>query len=264
MPKNKSNFIYPLPWLGGKRRIVHRFLHLLTQHMRPGVSYTEPFAGGAAVALTLLDRLPWADVWLNDVYRPVYAFWKTIRDDHEFLIDKLYGEHCERDKWEEYHQSIANGTVADLKELGWRLCALHAWSYGQKGVSFNPRCGSRAKLHTKEQQYRNAHRLLRDAKITNLDFRQVLKDDDSVLYCDPPYVGAARRKYYAHGFTQLDHLMLRDIVLARQSPWLMSYDDHPAIWNRYKTCRIQTIVFGRGLGGPTRFYKEVLITPHIQ
>ena len=47
----------------------------------------EPFAGGAAVALTLLDRNPRLKVWLNDAYRPVYAFWKTLQAEPDYMVD---------------------------------------------------------------------------------------------------------------------------------------------------------------------------------
>lgn len=255
--------IYPLPWMGGKRRLVHRFIDRLEADLRPGVRYVEPFAGGAAVALTLLDRNPGLEVWLNDAYRPVYAFWNTLQTEPEYLEERVQREHPERCVWVR-HRSMLNDPAAAAdrseRELAWALYAVHGWSYGQKGTSFNPPHGARARLATKVSQFRNAHRLLRGAKVTNLDFRRVLAEDRGVAYLDPPYMMTTGGGYYAHRFCHLDHLDLADLLLARRSPWLLSYDEHPAVRHRYRACRIDPLVIGRGLGGPNRFYRELLVS----
>jgi DNA adenine methylase len=256
--------IDPLPWVGGKRRLVHRFIDRLEAVLRPGIDYTEPFAGGAAVALTLLDRNPRLGVWLNDAYRPVYAFWRTLQTDPEYLTERVQREHPERCVWAQHRTMLNNHAVVERmteQQLAWALYAVHGWSYGQKGTSFNPPHGARARLSTKVRQFRNAHRLLRGAKLTNLDFREVLTEDRGVAYLDPPYMMATGNGYYAHRFRHLDHLDLADILLARKSPWLLSYDEHPAVRYRYRACRIEPLVVGRGLGGPTRMYSELLIDP---
>lgn len=248
-----NNDIYPLPWVGGKRRFVGRILPHLVPHLRPGRPYLEPFAGGAAVALTLLHRFPWLDVWINDANPDVSAFWKTLQADPDYLIDRMRREHPERGAWHHYRTA----TPTDPNEQAWRLYALHAWSYSQKGGSFNPGHGARTRLDTKEIQFRTASRLLRDCRITNLDFRAGL-NESGVAYCDPPYF-IARRGYYAHPFNHLDHLDLARLLLARSDPWLLSYGEHPAVHFRFKHCCIEPVRFARGLGGPKRDYRELLI-----
>jgi DNA adenine methylase len=255
--------IYPLPWVGGKRRLVHRFIERLEADLRPGVRYAEPFAGGAAVALTLLDRNPGLEVWLNDAYRPVYAFWRTLQADPEYLADRIQREHPERCVWKQLRARLTDpGLMAatEEQELAWTLYAVHAWSYGQKGTSFNPRQGARARLATRVRQFRNTNRLLRGARLTNVDFRAVLAEDRGVAYLDPPYMVATGGDYYAHRFGHLDHLDLADLLLSRRSPWLLSYDEHPAVRHRYRACRIDSLVVGRGLGTVNRFYREVLVS----
>lgn len=257
-----NNEIYPLPYVGGKRRIVRRFVDKLLARLAPGVLYVEPFAGGLSVALTLLDVLPWLRAWVNDAYHPLCAYWRVVQSDPEYLISRVCRDHPEREAWDVYAGLTKNPAGVGERELAWAVYARYGWSFGQKGASFNPGFGARAYLATKVRQIRNAHRLLQRATITNLDFRDVLKHDEGVAYLDPPYMMAtAKAGYYEHRFSHVDQLDLREMVLARRSPWLMSYDDHPAVWSRYRACRIEPVEFGRGLGGPARMYREVLITP---
>lgn len=250
----------PLPWLGGKRRLVHLYLEWLESRLVRCGYFVEPCAGGLATALTLLSRNRNLEVWVNDAHTPVYAFWKTVQTDPGYLSDRVGRIFANRELWQEYRNSTEDRTLS-LNELGWRLYCVHCWSYAQKGQSFNPGNGARAKWRTKALQINNAHLLLKNARITNLDYRDVLAEGEGVTYLDPPYMVATRKNYYRHPFSMYDHLDLCEMLKERESPWLLSYDCCPAVLKLYDWCRITRVVIGRGLGGSDRFFPEVLIQP---
>ena len=67
----------PLRYPGGKRRLAPAVARLLTENGLRDVDYVEPYAGGAAIALSLLFDEYAATIHINDLSRPGYAFWLT-------------------------------------------------------------------------------------------------------------------------------------------------------------------------------------------
>jgi DNA adenine methylase len=45
--------------------------------------YVEPYAGGAAIALELLFHEYISSIYINDVSKPMYAFWKGVLQQTE-------------------------------------------------------------------------------------------------------------------------------------------------------------------------------------
>ena len=75
----------PLRYPGGKSRAIK----FLSQHLPKIESYREPFLGGGSMALYVTQTYPNTDVWVNDLYYPLYAFWVTLRDHGQQLCDDL-------------------------------------------------------------------------------------------------------------------------------------------------------------------------------
>src|SRR5437867_1496449 len=70
-------FYTPLRYPGGKRRLAQAIMRLLVVNGRRDVDYFEPYAGGAAIALALLFEEYASTAHINDLSRPVYAFWHS-------------------------------------------------------------------------------------------------------------------------------------------------------------------------------------------
>jgi DNA adenine methylase len=72
-----------------------------------------------------------------------------------------------------------------------------------------------------------------ETKILNGDFERVIRHPgDAIIYCDPPYweQGGA---LYKHSFGPAEHIRLANALRECQNPWVLSYDDHPAIHELY-------------------------------
>ena len=73
-----SRFCSPLRYPGGKNCIFNFVSNLFYENDLLGVSYAEPYAGGAGLALRLLFEEYVEHIYINDFDKAIYAFWTTI------------------------------------------------------------------------------------------------------------------------------------------------------------------------------------------
>src|SRR6266478_1967565 len=82
-------YLTPLRYPGGKRRLAPVVTRLLELNKFKDVEYVEPYAGGAAVALTVLLEEYASIVHINDLSRPIYAFWHTVLNNATWLCGQI-------------------------------------------------------------------------------------------------------------------------------------------------------------------------------
>jgi DNA adenine methylase len=78
----------------------------------------------------------------------------------------------------------------------------------------------------------------------------------AVLFLDPPYFGD--KNLYRYDFDGDDHERLADLLRQTPHDWLMTYEDHPAVWELYEgwatirplyqSRRIDTLAIGNRRG----------------
>ena len=95
-----------------------------------------------------------------------------------------------------------------------------------------------------------AHRRLAKVVIENKDFEKLIGQYDrpvSFFYCDPPYFET--ESYYKNvgeaGFTEKDHIRLRDALMRAEGKFLLSYNDCEFIRNLYDSPGIQIDAYTR-------------------
>ena len=54
--------------------------------------FREPFLGGGSVALEITKRYPHIDIWVNDLYEPLYNFWCELQHNGEDLQDAIWSK----------------------------------------------------------------------------------------------------------------------------------------------------------------------------
>ena len=200
-------------WYGGKFSHLNWLLPLL-----PGCHhYCEPFAGSAAV---LLNRQPSPVETYNDIDGEVANFFRVLRDQKEGLIEAIGLTPFSR---EEFYRAVSvNGNARQLPDLERARLFFVRARQARTGLAqtaslgrwANCRNTSRAGmsgvvsrwLGSVEDLPEVALRLLR-VQIENRPAIELIKlydGEDTLFYCDPPYVHSTRGDAKAYGFEMND------------------------------------------------------------
>src|SRR3990170_5370745 len=97
--RDASSHLSPLRYPGGKRKLAN-FLRLVVRRndLLDG-DYAEVYAGGAAVALSLLFGEYVGRIHINDLDRGVHAFWLAARDHPDELCRRIAAATLDLDEW---------------------------------------------------------------------------------------------------------------------------------------------------------------------
>ena len=197
MPQTMKSLKTPLRYPGGKSRALtnlFRFLPDLSQV----TEYREPFLGGGSVAIEVSKRYPKLDIWVNDLYEPLYNFWCELRDHGQEMRDQLVQlkyRHCDPSSARvlfEQSKDYLNGTQSDTSNLS-RAVAFYvinkcSFSGLTESSSFSKQASESNFSMRGIDRLPDFSLMIKDWKITNLSYEKLLTDDrDSFTYLDPPY-----------------------------------------------------------------------------
>ena len=87
-PKIMKSLKTPLRYPGGKSRACTK-LDQYIPNLDGYKEYREPFLGGGSVAIHITKKYPHLDIWVNDLYEPLYNFWCELRDNGRKVRDEL-------------------------------------------------------------------------------------------------------------------------------------------------------------------------------
>ena len=91
MPKTLKSLKTPLRYPGGKSRAVVKLLQYLPD-LTQVREFREPFLGGGSVALEITKRYPHIEIWVNDLYEPLYNFWCELQHNGQDLQDAIFSK----------------------------------------------------------------------------------------------------------------------------------------------------------------------------
>ena len=93
MAYNKTPLRYP----GGKSKALAKLCEQLPD-LNAYEEFREPFLGGGSVAIHISRIYPHLDIWVNDLYEPLYQFWRVLQrnvDDLKSELLELKEEHSD-------------------------------------------------------------------------------------------------------------------------------------------------------------------------
>ena len=187
----------PLRYPGGKSRAIKKMAPYFP-NLGEYDEYREPFLGGGSVALHVAQTYPSISIWVNDLYEPLYTFWKQLQISGTKLTNELRQlksrypdrgsarglflearEYLNRDLFssEPFHRAISFYVVNKCSFSG--LTESSSFSAQASDQNFTMR--GIEKLPYYSQVIQKWH-------ITNLSYEKLMTNDDGVfLYLDPPY-----------------------------------------------------------------------------
>ena len=187
----------PLRYPGGKSRAVKKmaeFFPLFSDY----TEYREPFLGGGSVALYITQMYPHLDIWVNDLYEPLYNFWRELQENPNEIRSQLI-------QLKQRHPDPASAKVLFLESKEYLSHEPRKCDATARAVSFYivNKCSfsglTESSSFSKQASDNNFSfrgfdklpyysQVIRNWKITNLSYDALMTDDKKTfVYLDPPY-----------------------------------------------------------------------------
>ena len=240
----------PLRYPGGKSRACTKMGPYFPD-LRDYKEYREPFLGGGSVAIHVAKKYPHLDIWVNDLYEPLYIFWKELQYNGKRLQDTLtelkykYPEPVSAKRLflesKDYLENLPWTPADPSEENLWRAVAFYvvnkcSFSGLTESSSFSKQASeSNFSLNGISKLY-DYSVLIGNWKITNLSYEQLLTDDkECFTYLDPPYeIGSnlyGKRGSMHKGFDHDKFAANCDNFIGHQ---LISYNSSQLIRDRFE------------------------------
>ena len=236
------SFHTPLRYPGGKRRLSSVVSWLIEQNQLTDAEYVEPYAGGAAIALALLFEGHASKIHLNDLSRPIFAFWDTVLNDADALCSRIESISVTMDEWYRQRAVYDAKETADLRDLGFATFFLNRTN--RSGIISGGVIGGKEQKGTylldarfgkddlvrriaKIYQYRSQIHLY---QMDALEFTQEVIPDltrNALVFFDPPYIERGKG-LYLDNYDIDGHIRMSHSVQKLEQPWICTYDQ-PAI-----------------------------------
>ena len=221
-------------WAGGKNKMLKHYKPFMPKNVK---TYIEPFFGGGAMFIHVVNHYDPKHLIINDVNSDIVRIYKTIKDNlEEFtkLMDEMSAEYLPLDKAgrKDYYYSLRHKHAYDyaawdtVKEAAVLYFLMKTGFNGiyQLNINTNNRYGTPSGLlNQKDKVYEKEvvewwHKNLQNALILSGDWSDAVSysndEPDHFIFMDPPYRGSFTS--YGQEFTDDDQNKLLDFVRSKK------------------------------------------------
>lgn len=244
---NRRFHFSPLRYPGGKTSLYPLICDLIEQNKNGDVTYIEPYAGGAGVALALLMMEKVSNVIINDYDEAIYCFWRSILDDTQRFINKIKSIDVTMEERERQKRIYEN--TSSQFSLGFATFFLNRTNYSGV-ITGGPIGGAEQKGEWKLDARFNKKNLIdRIERISYFKNRIKVRNEDGLklinqyshrrdvfVYLDPPYY-VKGGSLYLNSYEHANHLALSKSLKSKNTMrWLLTYDNVHEINAMYDGC----------------------------
>lgn len=232
----------PLRYPGGKSRALSKLFQYIP-NLKDYTEYREPFVGGGSVALEIGKRYPHLNIWVNDLYGPLYNFWRVLQDQGQELRDQLVqlkNRHPEpvsaKLLFLEAKEKLNDDSTSNLSAaVCFYIVNKCSFSGLTESSSFSKQASDSNFSMRGIDKLPEYSGMISKWEITNLSYEQLLTDDKNAFtYLDPPYeIGSNLygKKGNMHSGFNHDHFAVKcDRFIG---PQLVSYNSSQLIRDRF-------------------------------
>lgn len=278
-PRRLKHFT-PLRYPGGKGKLATFIKSLLKENSLLDGEYVEPYAGGAAIAMELLFHEYVSRVHINDLSRPIYAFWKSVLFLTDGLCKLVRDTPLTLKSWDTQKKAFSNPHDSNDLALGFATFFLNRTN--RSGILNGGVIGGRDqtgewKIDARFNREALIHRIESIAKmrsrieLTQMDALDFIKSrmpnwpSKTLIYLDPPYYEKGRDLYYDF-YKPDDHKKVHKFVTNDLSHgrWVVSYDNVAAIRKLYKGCRQITYRIGYSAHNARLGSEAIFFSPSLR
>ena len=241
----------PLRYPGGKSRALSKLFQYIPD-LKDYDEYREPFLGGGSMALEVSKRYPHLNIWVNDLYEPLYNFWRELQDNgHEVknILLQLKQRHPDPTSAKKLFldaKDYLGGSQTTVKfppynENIWRAVCFYivnkcSFSGLTESSSFSKQASDSNFSFNGIEKLTDYQALIGNWKFTNLHYEELFTDNRRVfVYSDPPYDIKAnlygRRGSMHKRFSHDDFATDSDRYV---SPHLISYNSSQLVKDRFE------------------------------
>lgn len=237
----------PLRYPGGKNRLVKLLELMIDKTDMKNITYIEPFAGGAGVALSLLFSNKVSHIVINDYDKAIYSVWKAILEDTEALINLISNVNISVEEWYRQKEIYINKADKYSLELAFATFFLNRTNrsgilkagpiggYSQKGNYLIDARFNKEALIKKIIMISNRKK---EITLYNKDVRSFISKylsnfDNAFMYLDPPYYKRGQ-ELYKNFLNDNDHIEIEKMISELRCKWILTYDIHELISFLYK------------------------------
>ena len=245
MPQTMKSLKTPLRYPGGKSKALSKLFQYMPD-LKDFTEYREPFLGGGSVALEVSKRYRSLDIWVNDLYEPLYNFWRELQDHGNEITDiliQLKQRHCDHSSAKKlfldakgYLERPVEDTEDIHRAVSFYIINKCSFSGLTESSSFSKQASDSNFSLAGIERLREYQKLIGNWKITNLSYEKLLTDDRSVFtYLDPPYE-IKSNLYGRRGSMHkcFDHDTFANDCDRFISPQLVSYNSSTLIKERFQ------------------------------
>ena len=233
-------------------------------------SYAESYAGGAGSAIKLLFNEFVNEIYINDLDKSIFHFWKTMVEDNLLFCDWLEDVDISIENWA-YYKSILQNPIGhsaiDIAKSTFFLNRTNISGVIKGGIIGGQDQKGKYKIDARFNKTDLIKRIRRidnfknRINVSNLDGISFIKkmnriDENIFIYIDPPYVQKGADLYMNY-YSRKDHSKLAKNVDLIQKKWLVSYDNHEFILSLYEKHR--KVLYRLSQAASNRIGDEILI-----
>jgi DNA adenine methylase len=245
----------PLRYPGGKSALYGRLGELIRLNTSGnGVTYVEPYAGGAGAGIGLLITGEVESIHINDLDGAVYSFWDACVSRNVEFISKMESVPVTVKEWERQKAIYSSRTHADPFDLGFatfylnrtnRSGVLNGGPIGGLDQTGPYKIDARFNRKTLAERLRLIGLYSKRITVSNDDGTATIKhyksQKDTFIYADPPYFMKAG-SLYMNSFTSSDHAALAGCLNSiSNANWVLTYDNVPQVADLYAERRREEI-----------------------
>lgn len=267
----------PLRYPGGKSKTYPYIRELI--RINQCDTYIEPYAGGAGVAMSLLLNKNVDNIIINDYDRAIYAFWYSVINFTEDLINLIIDTDITIEEW--YIQKSIyqkKEKTYDLLKLGFatlflnrtnRSGILKAGVIGGKGQNGQYKLDCRFNKKDICEKILRISEYKRQIQLYNLDAEVFIKEvivntENSFTFFDPPYYEKGPG-LYTNFYTHKNHLSLSSTIREHMQNklWILTYDHNENVLLMYDGFYYNEYFLNYSIGNPSKgiefiFYSDLL------
>lgn len=269
----------PLRYPGGKTKLYDYVVDIFEANNICDCTYIEPFAGGAGLAIKLLQNQKVSNIILNDLDPLIYAFWYCVLNHPIEFCSRIDSIPVTVEEWNKQRYITLNYHDFSLFEVG--LAAFYMNRTNVSGVISGGMIGGKDqtgkyKLDARFnkapliKKIKNIEALSSKIQIFNKDVKDFIREDVAILEdknifvnYDPPYVKKGSL-LYRNSFTEEDHCELSDLICSSPGKWIVTYDKCSLIHNLYNEYKQEIITLNYSTGSTKQGYEIVIYSDQLE